>query len=62
MILFENLYESGNGAQRRAQIVRDRVAEGFELAVRSAQFSCPQLDAQLEIGACLLDLLGHGIE
>ena len=62
VILLENLHEAGDGAQRRAQVVRHRIAERLELAVGGAQFRGPRLDAQLEIDAALLDLLGHGVE
>ena len=62
VILFEDLHEAGDRAQRRAQIVRDRITERFELAIGGAQFGGPQFDALLEIGAALFDLLRHGVE
>ena len=49
VILLENLHEAGDRAQRRAQVVRHRIAERFELAVGGEQFRRPRLDAQLEI-------------
>ena len=49
VILVENLHEAGDGAQRRAQVVRHRIAERLELPVGGEQFRRPRLDAQLEI-------------
>ena len=51
MILLEDLHEAGDRAQRRAQVVRHRIAERFELAVGRAQFRGPRFDAQLELDA-----------
>ena len=62
VILLEDLNEAGNGADRRAQVVRHRVAERFELAVGRAQFGGAHLDAMLELGAGVFDLLGHRVE
>ena len=62
VILLEDLHEAGDRAQRRAQVVRHRVAERLELAIGGAQFRGCVLDTLLELGARLGDPLRHGVE
>ena len=62
VVFLENLNEAGNRADRRAQIVRHRIAERFELAVGRAQLRGAVFDAMLELGARLFDFLGHRVE
>jgi hypothetical protein len=50
----QDLTEAGQAAQRRAQVVRDRVSERLQLAIRCLQLSRAFGDALLQLGVHLL--------
>src|SRR5262249_53222119 len=56
VVFTQRLCEAGDAAQRRAQIVRYRVAERLQLAVRGLKLDGAFLHASLELAQALFEL------